>query len=147
MGVQVDLNTAKFQLEFFRAIDQELVKSAAIFRRNLSTVLRTTGKGKKAKKGQPAVHSPDGSYIPFNITGTLARSWQSSSKAQRSEGKFTVKVGTNVKYAKILLDRTGKGRRNYMDGRLGWRRKTKQMMLKRLDAKRLISTATRSLKK
>ena len=147
MGVRVDLNTAKFQLEFFRAIDQELVKSANIFRRNLSTVLRTTGKGKKGKKGQKAIHSPKGSKIPYNVTGTLARSWQSSSKSQRSGGKFTVKVGTNVLYAKYLLFRSDSGRRNYLDGRLGWRRKTKQMMLKRLDSKRLISTAVRSLKK
>ena len=139
MGVRVDLNTAKFQLEFFRAIDQELVKSANIFRRNLSTVLRST------RKSPPP--SPKGSKIPYNRTGTLARSWQSSSKSQRSGGKFTVKVGTNVLYAKYLLFRSDSGRRNYLDGRLGWRRKTKQMMLKRLDSKRLISTAVRSLKK
>tara|TARA_R110000824_G_scaffold82478_1_gene206724 strand:+ start:430 stop:849 length:420 start_codon:yes stop_codon:yes gene_type:complete len=139
MGVRVDLNTAKFQLEFFRAIDQELVKSANIFRRNLSTVLRTTGKSPPA--------SPKGSKIPYNRTGTLARSWQSSSKSQRSGGKFTVKVGTNVLYAKYLLFRSDSGRRNYLDGKLGWRRKTKQMMLKRLDSQRLISTAVRSLKK
>lgn len=139
MGVKVDLNTAKFQLEFFRAIDQELVKSGNIFRRNLSTVLRSTGKSPPP--------SPKGSHIPYNQTGTLARSWQSSSKSQRSGGKFTVKVGTNVLYAKYLLFRSDSGRRNYLDGRLGWRRKTKQMMLKRLDSKRLISTAVRSLKK
>ena len=139
MGVRVDLNTAKFQLEFFRAIDQELVKSANIFRRNLSTVLRTTGKSPPA--------SPKGSKIPYNRTGTLARSWQSSSKSQRSGGKFTVKVGTNVLYAKYLLFRSDSGRRNYLDDKLGWRRKTKQMMLKRLDSQRLISTAVRSLKK
>jgi hypothetical protein len=58
-----------------------------------------------------------------------------------------VTVGTNVMYAKWLVVKTGKGRRNYLDGRLSWRRKTKQMMLKRLDAKRLIATAVRSLKK
>ena len=139
MGVRVDLNTAKFQLEFFRAIDQELVKSANIFRRNLSTVLRSTGKSPPP--------SPKGSKIPYNRTGTLARSWQSSSKSQRRGGKFTVKVGTNVLYAKYLLFRSDSGRRNYLDGRLGWRRKTKQMMLKRLDSKRLVSTAVRSLKK
>tara|TARA_R100000963_G_C4596243_1_gene71570 strand:- start:73 stop:558 length:486 start_codon:yes stop_codon:yes gene_type:complete len=161
VGVKVELQLDRFEDKFMEAIGKELVKAGMIFRRNLSTVLRTTGKGtqgKKAKWGEtngkywhkkavPAVHSPAGSKIPYNVTGTLARSWMSSSSSRRTNTTISVAVGTNVMYAKWLVVKTGKGRRNYLDGRLAWQRKTKEMMLKRLDVKRMIKTAVRSLKK
>ena len=139
MGVKVELQFGEFERLFMEAIGQEMVKAGMIFRRNISTVLRSTGKSPPA--------SPDGSKIPYNRTGTLARSWMSSKGARIGTKTITVAVGTNIMYAKFLVEKTGKGKRNYLDGRLAWRKKTKGMMLKRLDAKRLITSAVRSLKK
>ena len=138
MPVKVEYSGDKFEEAFYRAIGDELEKSAMIFRRNLQKVLATTGKSPPA--------SPSGSKIPYNRTGTLARSW-TAGKSSRSGSRFVAKVGTNVKYAKILIDRTGVGRRNYLDGRLGWKKKTIAMIQGRLEAKRLISSAIRGLKK
>ncbi len=145
MSVKVEFNGEQFERAFLDAVAEEVEKSAKIFRRNIQKVLSTTGKGKKAKKGQKAVHSPAGSKIPFNITGTLARSW-TAGKTKRSGTKYTAKIGTKVKYAKILVMSSGSGRRNYMDGRLKWRRDTLKMIKKRLEVKRLISSAVRSLR-
>lgn len=138
MGVKVDVHFDEFENKFMQAIGFEMVKAGNVFRRNLATVLRSTGKSPPA--------SPDGSKIPYNETGTLARSWMSSSTSKRTKATISVAVGTNLMYAKWLVFKTGKGRRNYLDARLAWRRKTKDMMLKRLDAKRLVATAVRSLK-
>tara|TARA_R100001594_G_scaffold150505_2_gene212035 strand:- start:12183 stop:12638 length:456 start_codon:yes stop_codon:yes gene_type:complete len=139
-GVTVDIQIAKFRLSLMKAIENELVASGKIFRRNLATVLRTTGKSPPA--------SPDGSYIPFNRTGNLARQWNASSRARRTaKGTFTVWVGTNVEYAKWLVVKKSKGRRNYLDGRLSWRRMTLEMMKERLNADRIVKTASRVLRK
>lgn len=151
MSVKVEFHGDKFEQAFLDAVGKEVVKSAAIFRRNLSTVLRTTGKARKVKDksapwGYRYVGSPDGSDIPFNFTGTLARSWMSSSKPEFLHGKIRAKVGTNVKYAKFLIEKTGKGKRDYLQTSLGWVKKTRQMILARLEAKRLVSEAVRSLK-
>lgn len=135
----VDLETAKFQAQFFRALEDNLIKSGAILRRNLSTVLRTTGKSPPS--------SPKGSKIPYNRTGTLARSWIAEPNVKRRGGVLITVVSSNVRYAATLVKRTDSGRRNYMDGRLSWRRKTNQMIIRRLDAKRLVKEAVRSFKK
>ena len=138
MGVKVDVHFDEFENKFMQAIGFEMVKAGNVFRRNLETVLNTTGKSPPA--------SPEGSKIPYNRKGDLHRSWKSSHKANRTKTTISVAVGTNLMYAKWLVFKTGKGRRNYLDARLAWRRKTKDMMLKRLDAKRLVATAVRSLK-
>ena len=141
MSVKVEWQGDQFEQAFFVAVGKEVQKSAEIFQRNLSTALRSAGKGSK----RPPVHSPRGSKIPYTITGTLARSW-SVQKTQRKGDKFVSKIGTGVKYAIYLLRGKGSGRRNFLDGRLGWRRKTLKMILARLDSKRLIAAAVRSLK-
>tara|TARA_R100000655_G_scaffold91934_1_gene132925 strand:+ start:69 stop:524 length:456 start_codon:yes stop_codon:yes gene_type:complete len=151
MTVKVEFHGDKFQQAFLDAVGKEVVKSAAIFRRNLSTVLRTTGKARKVKdKSAPWGYryegSPDGSDIPFNFTGTLARSWMSSSRPEFLHGKIRAKVGTNVKYAKFLITKTGKGKRDYLQTSLGWVKKTREMILARLETKRLVSEAVRSMK-
>ena len=135
----VDLETAKFQAAFFNALEKNLLKSGAILRRNLSTALRTTGKSPPA--------SPKGSKIPYNRTGTLARSWFAEPNIKRRGGVLITVVSSNVRYAATLVKRTDSGRRNYMDGRLSWRRKTNKMIISRLDAKRLVREAVRSFKK
>ena len=139
MPVKVEINFSAddFERAFLNAVSVEVEKSAKIFRRNIQKVLSTTGKSPPA--------SPEGSKIPYNRTGTLARSW-TAGKTKRSGTKYTAKVGTNVKYAKILIMRGGTGRRNYMDGRLKWRKDTLKMIKKRLEVKRLISSAVRSLR-
>jgi hypothetical protein len=151
MSVKVEWKGDQFERAFFVAIGKEVQKSAEIFQRNLSTALRSAGKGSK----RPPVHSPKGSKIPYTITGTLARSW-SVQKTKRKGDKFVSKIGTGVKYAIYLLTRTAKpkkdgtmgksGRRNFLDARLGWRRKTLKMILARLDSRRLVAAAVRSLK-
>jgi len=145
MSVKVEWQGDQFEQAFFVAVGEEVQKSAEIFQRNLSTALRSAGKGVKGGKGKKAVHSPKGSKIPYTITGTLARSW-SVQQTQRKGDKFVSKIGTGVKYAIYLLRGKGSGRRNFLDGRLGWRRKTLKMILARLDSKRLIAAAVRSLK-
>ena len=144
MGVKVEFHDEEFERAFFDAVGKEVVKSAAIFRRNLSTVLRTTGKARKDKGRY--IGSPEGSDIPFNFTGTLARSWMSSSRPIQKHGKIVAKVGTNVKYAKFLITKTGKGQRDYMKKDLSWLKKTRQMILERLDARRLVKSALGSMK-
>jgi len=134
MGVTAEWYGDQFEEGFYNAIGEELVKSAKILRRNLSTVLATTGKSPPP--------SPKGTNIPFNRTGTLARSWHASPTASRSGGKFTAGVGTNIIYAQKLITRSGSGRRNYMDENLYWYQKTVAMIKKRLDPQRLIKVAT-----
>ena len=149
MTVKVEFHGDKFQQAFLDAVGKEVVKSAAIFRRNLSTVLRTTGKARIVKSstmGSKYIGSPDGSDIPFNFTGTLARSWMSSSRPEFLHGKIRARVGTNVKYAKFLITKTGKGKRDYLQTSLGWVKKTREMILARLETKRLVSEAVRSMK-
>ena len=151
MGVKVELQLDEFEDKFMQAVGLEMVKAGKVFRRNLSTVLRTTGKSTKVKdKSAPWGYkyngSPDGSNIPYNFTGTLARSWMSSSTSKRTRTTISVAVGTNVTYAKWLVLKTGKGKRDYLESGLAWRRNTNEMMLKRLDVKRLIASAVRSLK-
>ena len=141
MSVKVEWKGDQFERAFFVAIGKEVQKSAEIFQRNLSTALRSAGKGSK----RPPVHSPKGSKIPYTITGTLARSW-SVQKTKRKGDKFVSKIGTGVKYAIYLLRGKGSGRRNFLDARLGWRRKTLKMILARLDSRRLVAAAVRSLK-
>ena len=138
MPVQSEWFGDKFEEMFAKAIGQELVKSAKILRRNLSTVLATTGKSPPS--------SPKGSDIPYNRTGTLARSWHASATATRRSGKLTAGVGTNVLYAWDLVKRTGSGRRNYMNENLYWYQKTTSMILKRLEPQRLIREATRNFR-
>lgn len=139
MGVKVELQFGEFERQFMEAIGQEMVKAGMIFRRNLQSVLQTQGKSPPA--------SPAGSKIPYADTGNLANQWKSSKHARIGTKTITVAIGTRLMYAKFLVQKTGRGKRNYLDGRLAWRRKTKGMMLKRLDAKRLITSAVRSLKK
>jgi len=127
-----------FEEGFYDAIGKELVKSAKILRRNLSTVLATTGKSPPS--------SPKGSDIPYNRTGTLARSWHASATATRRSGKLTAGVGTNVLYAWDLIHRADSGRRNYMNENLYWYQKTTSMILKRLEPQRLIKSATRNFR-
>ncbi len=103
MGVKVEYSGDKFEEAFYRAIGDELEKSAMIFRRNLQTVLATTGKSPPS--------SPKGSKIPYNRSGTLARSW-TAGKSFRKGSRFIAKVGTNVRYAKELIDRKKSGKRN-----------------------------------
>lgn len=154
MSVKVEYHGDKFEQAFLDAVGKEVVKSAAIFRRNLETVLRTTGKARKVKdKSAPWGYryegSPDGSDIPYNFTGHLASSWKSSSKPSFLQNKIQAKVGTNTKYAKFLITKAEKGKkggRDYLKSSLGWVKKTRQMILARLEAKRLISEAVRSLK-
>ena len=135
MGVTSEWMGKAFEEGFYDAIGKELVKSASILRRNLSTVLAKTGKSPPP--------SPDGSDIPFNRTGTLARSWHASPTARRSGGKFTAGVGTNVKYAWWLhVKAPADGGRNFMDENLYWYQKTVAMINKRLDPDRLIKVAT-----
>jgi len=137
MGVTSEWMGKAFEEGFYDAIGKELVKSASILRRNLSTVLATTG---DSSGGNPP--SPKGSDIPFNRTGTLARSWHASPTASRSGGKFTAGVGTNVMYAWYLVKRTGSGKRDYMKENLYWYQKSVSMIKKRLDPQRLIKVAT-----
>ena len=134
MGVTSEWMGDAFEEGFYDAIGKELVKSASILRRNLSTVLAKTGKSPPP--------SPDGSDIPFNRTGTLARSWQASPKAHRAGDKFTAGVRTNVMYALYLVKKIAKGRRDYMKEDLYWYQKTVAMIKKRLDPDRLIKVAT-----
>ena len=134
MGVTAEWYGDQFEEGFYNAIGEELVKSAKILRRNLSTVLATTGKSPPP--------SPKGTNIPFNRTGTLARSWHASPTASRSGSRFTAGVGTNIIYAQKLITRSGSGRRNYMDENLYWYQKTVAMIKKRLDPQRLIKVAT-----
>ena len=143
MPVQSEWFGDKFEEMFAKAIGQELVKSAKILRRNLSTVLATTGKSPPS--------SPKGTNIPYNRTGTLARSWHASATATRRSGKLTAGVGTNVSYAWDLYDRgkrfnNQQGGRNYMDENLYWYQKTTSMILKRLEPQRLIRAATRNFR-
>tara|TARA_R100001530_G_scaffold131943_2_gene103950 strand:+ start:1199 stop:1618 length:420 start_codon:yes stop_codon:yes gene_type:complete len=138
MPVQSEWFGDKFEEMFAKAIGQELVKSAKILRRNLSTVLATTGKSPPS--------SPKGSDIPYNRTGTLARSWHASATATRRSGKLTAGVGTNVLYAWDLIHRADSGRRNYMNENLYWYQKTTSMILKRLEPQRLIKSATRNFR-
>ncbi|MAB57533.1 MAG: hypothetical protein CL524_08285 [Aequorivita sp.] len=138
MGVKVELKLDEFEDKFMQAVGLEMVKAGKVFRRNIQTALITEGKSPPA--------SPDGSKIPYADTGNLANQWKASHQAKRTKAKISVAVGTNIMYAKWLVFKTGKGRRNYLDGRLAWRRKTNEMMLKRLDVKRLIASAVRSLK-
>lgn len=140
MGVTVEWSGDQFENAFMVAVGEELTKAASIFRRNLQTVLTTTGKSPPP--------SPSGSKIPYNRTGTLARSW-TAGKASKKGTKYVAKIGTGVKYALYLLDpkrKRGEARRNFLDGRLKWRRKTKKMILARLEAKRLVSSALRGIK-
>jgi len=138
MGVTVEWYGEQFEESFDKAIGLELVKAAGIFRRNLSTVLRTTGKSPPA--------SPESSLIPYNRTGTLARSWHSASRATKTKQKWVALVGTNLIYA-WWLHIKGKnkvnGGRNYMDEGLLWRHRTNAMISKRLDSQRLIDIATK----
>jgi len=138
MPVQSEWFGDKFEEAFAKAIGQELVKSANILRRNISVVLATTGKSPPP--------SPKGTDIPYNRTGTLARSWHASTRATRKSGKFTAGVGTNVSYAWDLVKRTGSGRRDYMNENLYWYQKTTSMILKRLEPQRLINAATRKFR-
>ena len=139
MGVTVEWYGEQFEESFGNAIGKELVKAAGIFRRNLSTVLRTTGKSPPA--------SPEGSLIPYNRTGTLARSWQSSSKSTRKKGMWVAQVGTNLMYAYWLhTKQNSKGGRNYMDESLLWLHRTNAMILTRLDPQRLINVALRDFR-
>ena len=94
MGVTVEWYGDEFEESFGNAIGKELVKAAGIFRRNLSTVLRSTGSSKPPNKP-----SPKGSMIPYNRTGTLARSWRSASRATKTRQKWVALVGTNLMYA------------------------------------------------
>jgi hypothetical protein len=137
MGVTVKWNGDKFEEGLHNAIAQELVKSAKILRRNLSTVLAQTGKSPPP--------SPKGTNIPFNDTGLLAKSWKASPRATRSGGKFTAGIYTNVVYAQKLITRSGSGRRNYMDENLYWYQKTIAMILKRLAPERLIRVTSRNM--
>ena len=135
MGVTSQWMGSAFEEGFYDAIGKELVKSASILRRNLSTVLATTGKSPPA--------SPKSSDIPFNRTGTLARSWHASPKAHRAGDKFTAGVATNVKYAWWLhVKAPADGGRNFMDENLYWYQKTVAMIEKRLDPQRLIKAET-----
>ena len=136
MGVMIEYKGDKFEQAFLKAVSKEVEKSAMIFRRNLQTVLATTGKSPPA--------SPKGSMIPYNRTGTLARSW-TAGKTSKKGSKYVAKVGTNVKYAKYLVTRGGSGKRNYMHKGLAWKKKTLKMIKDRLSAKNLIKSAVRSL--
>jgi len=138
MPVQSEWFGDKFEEMFAKAIGQELVKSAKILRRNLSTVLATTGKSPPS--------SPKGTNIPYNRTGTLARSWHASATATRRSGKLTAGVGTNVLYAWDLIHRADSGKRDYMNENLYWYQKTSSMILKRLEPQRLIKSATRNFR-
>ena len=141
MPVEIEWHGDEFEQAFFTEIGKEMEKAQHILSQSLRTALQSAGKGSK----RPPVHSPKGSKIPYTITGTLARSWQAT-YAKRKGDKFVAKIGTGVKYAIYLLRGKGSGRRNFLDGRLGWRRKTLKMILARLDAKRLVATAVRSLR-
>jgi len=141
MSVKVEWQGDQFEQAFFVAVGIEAQKSAEIFQRNLSTALRSAGVGSK----KPPLHSPAGSKIPYTITGTLARSW-SVQKTRREGDRFITKIGTGIVYAIYLLRSAGAGQRNFLDSRLGWRRKTLKMILARLEAKRLVAAAVRSLK-
>ena len=138
MPVQSEWFGDKFEEMFAKAIGQELVKSAKILRRNLSTVLATTGKSPPS--------SPKGTDIPYNRTGTLARSWHASATATRRSGKLTAGVGTNVLCAWDLIHRADSGKRDYMNENLYWYQKTSSMILKRLEPQRLIKSATRNFR-
>ena len=138
MPVQSEWFGDAFEEMFMKAIGRELVKSAKILRRNLSTVLATTGKSPPS--------SPKGTDIPYNRTGTLARSWHASATATRRSGKLTAGVGTNVLYAWDLIHRAGSGKRDYMNENLYWYQKTTSMILKRLEPQRLINAAARSFR-
>ena len=63
MPVQSEWFGDKFEEMFAKAIGQELVKSAKILRRNLSTVLATTGKSPPS--------SPKGTDMPYNRTPAI----------------------------------------------------------------------------
>ena len=139
MGVKVEWHGEEFERKFMEAIGNEMVKAGMVFRRNLQVALQSEGKSPPP--------SPHGSKIPYADTGHLANRWKSSSQARKTSKTLSVAVATNVMYAKWLVVKTGKGKRNYLDEGLAWRRKTSQQMLKLLDAKRLIATAVRSLKK
>ena len=139
MGVTVEWYGKQFEESFGNAIGKELVKAAGIFRRNISTVLRTTGKSPPA--------SPEGSLIPYNRTGTLARSWHSASRATKEGQKWVALVGTNLMYAYWLHTKQNeKGGRNYMDESLLWLNRTKLMIFKRLDTQRLINVALKDFR-
>ena len=140
MGVTlVEWYGDEFEESLGDAIGKELVKAAGIFRRNLSTVLRTTGKSPPA--------SPEGSKIPYNRTGTLARSWHSASRATKIRQKWVAQVGTDLIYAYWLHKKQNSmGGRNYMDESLLWLNRTEQMIFKRLDSQRLINIALKDFR-
>lgn len=142
MGVTVEWYGDEFEESFGNAIGKELVKAAGIFRRNLSTVLRSTGSSKPPNKP-----SPKGSMIPYNRTGTLARSWRSASRATKTRQKWVALVGTNLMYAYWLHTKENKmGGRNYMNEGLLWLNRTEQMIFKRLDTQRLINVALKDFR-
>ena len=141
MPVKIEWHGDQFEQAFFAEIGKEMEKAQNILSQGLRTALQSAGKGSK----RPPVHSPPKSKIPYTITGTLARSW-SVQKTKRKGDKFVSKIGTGVKYAIYLLRGKGSGRRNFLDARLGWRRKTLKMILARLDSRRLVAAAVRSLR-
>jgi len=137
MGVISDWQGEQFERKFFDAIDRELVRSSNILRRGLSDVLATTGKSPPP--------SPKGSDIPFNRTGTLARSWHSVTKSKRTPTRYIAGVHTKVGYALDLVIRGGAGRRNYMNSSLYWYQRTLSLIKKRLDPKRLVKVASKGI--
>ena len=131
-----------FERSIAKAIEQQLVKSASILRKNLSTALGSAG---NSSGGNPP--SPDGSSIPFADTGNLARSWFSSSKIKRkSSGKYVAEVYSNLMYAYFLVSKTGKGQRNYMEDGLYWRENAIAHIKKQLSAEKIIGIAKRQFK-
>jgi len=131
-----------FERSITQAIGQQLVKSASIFRKDLSTALGSAGNSSGGNSP-----SPEGSSIPFVDTGNLARSWFASSKIQKkSRGKYVAEVYSNLMYAFHLIDKSGKGKRDYMEDGLYWKEKAIAHIKKELSAEKIIKIAKRQFR-
>ena len=136
MGVNAEWFGDAFERSFTRAIDQQLLKSSALFRKHLTTALGSAG---NSSGGNPP--SPDGSNIPFVDTGNRARSWYSSPTVGGGSQKRSTSVYTNLMYAYYLVSKTGKGRRDYMQDGLYWKEKVISLIEKELSSEKLVRIA------
>tara|TARA_R110000824_G_scaffold168136_4_gene345162 strand:+ start:2420 stop:2884 length:465 start_codon:yes stop_codon:yes gene_type:complete len=150
--VEVDVDFDDFERSVFRQIGLEMEASQNLFSASVRTALQSAGRGSK----RPPVHSPDGSNLPYVISGDLARSWGNVTPIRRQGGKFVGSIYTTLDYALYLLTRTPKtkkngamsksGRRDYMDKNLYWWNRMLLEVKKRFDADRLFTAAARSMK-
>ena len=148
MPVEVEWHGDEFEQAFFVEVGKEMEKAQNILSQGLRTALQSAGKGSK----RPPVHSPEGSSIPYTISGDLARSWGNVTPVRRKGGKFITSIYTTLDYAskittsipEIQLSKAEKniaGGRPYMDKKLFWWKKVVVLVQKRFDTQRMINAA------